>query len=149
MWLHSPHLARHTLPTYLYLHHQNQLGPRLTALAVLTAARNINSDYLWAAHEPAAHKAGVEASIIDAVRTNRAPTNVSERDAAVLRFGRELFADRRVSTPTFVEALRLFGPAGVADLSALMAFQEFVLYSSIVPFDLPSPAAQRPLLPTS
>jgi 4-carboxymuconolactone decarboxylase len=121
----------------------------VTALAVLTAARNINSDYLWAAHEAAAYKAGIEASIVDALRTNRVPTGVSERDAAVLRFGRELFVDRRVSTPTFVEAVRLFGAAGVADLSAVMAFQEFVLYSSIVPFELPPPAAQRSLLPTS
>src|SRR5688572_16233483 len=66
-------------------------GRRLMALAILVTAREHDSQYDWAVHEPRAVKDGLEPGLIDIVR-HRGPLNgVPEQDAALIRFGRELF----------------------------------------------------------
>src|SRR5262249_46382246 len=46
----------------------NILGNAITELAILVAAREGDSQYIWSAHEPAALKAGVTQQVIDAVK---------------------------------------------------------------------------------
>ena len=46
---------------------------------------------------------------------------VDERDAAVIRFGRQLFHDNRMDTATFAKAVQLFGKKGAMDLVAVMS----------------------------
>ena len=55
------------------------------------------------------------------MRTNGPLTGVPEADAAVIRFGRELLDDRKMSSPTFAKAKQLFGPNGAMDLVAVMS----------------------------
>jgi hypothetical protein len=54
------------------------------------------------------------------VRSNGALTGVAEQDAAVIRFGRELLNDRKMSSATFAKAVELFGEHGAMDLVAVM-----------------------------
>ena len=49
--LHSPALARHTRPLNRYLRHEAGLGRRLRELAILVTARELDSQFEWAAHE--------------------------------------------------------------------------------------------------
>src|SRR5580704_8561887 len=49
----------------------NLLGGALTELAILVAAREGDSQYLWTQHEPLALKAGLAQPVIDAVRNNK------------------------------------------------------------------------------
>jgi 4-carboxymuconolactone decarboxylase len=90
-------------------------------LAILVACRATNYDFEWNAHEPAALRAGVPQQVIDAVRTNGALTGMNDADAAVIRFGRELFNDRNVTSATFAKAKQLFGANGAMDLVAVMS----------------------------
>jgi 4-carboxymuconolactone decarboxylase len=90
-------------------------------LAILVACRETNYSFEWNAHEPAAVKAGVDQKVIDLVRTNGALTGVNEADAAVIRFGRELLRDRKMSSATFAKATQLFGANGAMDLVAVMS----------------------------
>ena len=46
---------------------------------------------------------------------------MSEADAAVIRFGRELLRDRKMSSATFAKAKQLFGDKGAMDLVAVMS----------------------------
>lgn len=96
------------------------LNPHVRELAILVACRETNYDLEWNAHEPAALKAGVQASVIDTVRQGRALTGVDEKDAVVIRFGRQMLTDKRVDSATFAKAVELFGRRGAMDLVAVM-----------------------------
>jgi len=155
MWMHSPKMAKHILPAYMYLRFGGdsfsamQFDVRLTELAILVAARQINSQYQWTSHEPTARKVGVEPAIIDVVKYRRSLEGLGEKEALIIRFGRELFGDRKVSSETFAHALGVFGREGVTDLAGLMAFYEFLFLSSNATFDLQMPPGRQPLLPMS
>ena len=147
MWMHSPKMAQHILPAYMYLRYGNQFGPRLTELVILVAAREINSQYEWTAHEPIAVKAGLEQEVIDVIKHRRSLDGLGEEEALISRFGRELLGDRLVSAGTFADAQRVFGTVGVTDLAGLMALYNFLFLSSHVTFDVQMPADWQPLLP--
>src|SRR5215470_17518772 len=56
-----------------YLRKDGVLGERLTELAILVASREVDEQYVWGAHEPAALKLGISQSVIDAVKYGREP----------------------------------------------------------------------------
>jgi 4-carboxymuconolactone decarboxylase len=97
------------------------LDAHVRELAILVACRDTNYDFEWNAHEPAALRAGVAQQVIDVVRTNGSLAGVNEADAAVIRFGRELLRDRKMSSATFAKAKELFGARGAMDLVAVMS----------------------------
>lgn len=90
-------------------------------LAIMVASRETNYTLEWNGHEPAAIRAGVDPKVIDVVRRDLALTGIDERDAAVIRFGRELLGDRQMSSTTFAKAVELFGAHGAMDLVAVMS----------------------------
>lgn len=118
--LHSPELARHTRPLNNYLRYQAGLGGRVRELAILTAARELDSQFEWAAHEAEARREGIAAETIEIVRRRGDTAGLDEADAAVIALGREMFGARKVSAATYARALRLFGPRKLVDLVALM-----------------------------
>ena len=97
------------------------LDAHVRELAILVACRATNYTFEWNAHEAAAVRAGVEQKVIDIVRTNAALTGVNDADAAVIRFGRELLNDRKMSSATFAKAKELYGAKGAMDLVAVMS----------------------------
>jgi 4-carboxymuconolactone decarboxylase len=97
------------------------LDPHVRELAILVACRETNYNLEWNGHEPSALKAGVDQKVVDTVRNNGALTGLSEADAAVIRFGRELLRDRKMSSATFAKAKQLFGERGTMDLVAVMS----------------------------
>jgi 4-carboxymuconolactone decarboxylase len=96
------------------------LNPHVRELAILVACRETNYNLEWNGHEQAAVKAGVDAKVIDVVRHNGALAGVPDQDAAVIRFGRQLFTDKKVESATFAKAVELFGQRGVMDMVAVM-----------------------------
>ena len=97
------------------------LDPHVRELAILVACRETNYSLEWNAHEPAALKAGVDRKAIEAVRKNLSLTGIDEKDAVVVRFGRQLFHDNRMDSETFAKAAQLFGRKGAMDLVAVMS----------------------------
>jgi 4-carboxymuconolactone decarboxylase len=99
----------------------SSLDAHVRELAILVACRATNYTFEWNAHEPAAVRAGVDQKVIDAVRTNGALTGLPDADAAVIRFGREMLNDRKMSSATFAKAKQLYGDKGAMDLVAVMS----------------------------
>jgi 4-carboxymuconolactone decarboxylase len=97
------------------------LDVHVRELAILVACRATNYDFEWNTHAPAALRAGVPQQAVDAVRSNGALTGLTDADAAVIRFGRELLNDRKMSSATFAKAKELFGAKGAMDLVAVMS----------------------------
>lgn len=126
---------------------EGTLGTHVNELAILIATRETNFSSEWNSHEPAALKAGIDAATIDVVRFNKDASGVPEKDAIVIRFGRQLFREKKVSADTFARAEALFGKRGTLELVALMGDYALVgLISDAVDQHLPEGKALLPVL---
>jgi 4-carboxymuconolactone decarboxylase len=121
------------------------LDAHVRELAILVACRETNYDFEWNGHVPAALKAGVEQKVVDVVKNNGALTGLSDVDAAVIRFGRELLRDREMSSATFAKAKELFGAKGAMDLVAVMSTYAVSGFYAIAVDEHPAPG--QPTLP--
>lgn len=119
--LHSPRYSKIARPVNAYLRFEAGFSPHVREVAILTTARECDSQFEWAAHEPEALKEGVPASLIDVIRHRRPLSGVDPADATIIALGREMFGARKVSAQTYAAALKQFGRSGLVDLVALMA----------------------------
>lgn len=105
--------------------HNGAVGGTLDAhareLAILVACRETNFTFEWNGHKKAALDAGVDPKVIDAVEHGQSLDGLPDADAAVIRFGREMLGDRKMSSATFAKAVELFGQHGAMDLVAVMS----------------------------
>ena len=118
--LHSPELSRHARPLNRYLRHEAGLGGRVRELAILITARELDSQFEWAAHEPEALSEGISREIIDIIKHRRETSGLDEADAVVIELGHEIFGARKVAPATFARSLQQFGRRALVDLVALM-----------------------------
>jgi 4-carboxymuconolactone decarboxylase len=118
--LHSEELARRARPVNQYLRNESGFGPRLRELAILATARELDSQFEWAAHEPEALREGVAAALVETIKHRRPLDTVDPADAVVITLAREIFTARRVEAETFARALALFGRKRLVELVALM-----------------------------
>ncbi len=100
---------------------EGTLDAHVRELAILVACRETNYSLEWNAHSASALKAGVDQKTIDVVRRNGALTGIDEKDATVIRFGRQLFHDGKMDSATFAKATQLFGRRGAMDMVAVMS----------------------------
>jgi 4-carboxymuconolactone decarboxylase len=103
-----------------YLRRKSGLEPRLVELAILVTAREMDSEYVWTAHEPPALKAGLQQAVIDTVKYRRPVTMLGEKDAVIVQLGRDAIGKHKVGSDTFARAVKLFGHQGVVNIVALM-----------------------------
>lgn len=119
--LHNPALAAPHRAYNRALRSVTELGPALTELAILVAARAMSQPFEWTLHEREALAAGLPQRTIDVVKHRRPVEALDEREAIVIRLGREVFDDRRVQPQTYAQAERLFGRRGLVSLTAILA----------------------------
>lgn len=121
-------------------------GSRYFELAALVAAREFDQQYEWSAHEPAGLKAGLEQSVIDAVKFNRDLGGVPDKDATVIRLGRAIFRDHKVSPELWAEMIKHFGRQGAVEVTMIMA--DYAMAGFILTaVDQQLPPDRKPLLP--
>ena len=144
--LHSPLCAVHSQPLNRYLRFEAGLSTHVRELAILTTAREFDSQFEWAAHEPEALKEGVSPRLVDIVKHRKPTQGLDEADAIVIDAGRELFRTKRLSSATFARALKQFGPRDLVDLVSLMGNYAATAIL-LAAFDMQLPPGQEPLLP--
>jgi len=134
------------------MHHLNQYlrktvaGPKFFELAALLAAREFDQQYEWSGHEPAALRAGLDQSVIDAVKHNREVAGLPEKEATVIRLARALFRDRKVSSELWAKTVEHFGRQGAVELVATMG--DYVMAGFLLTaVDQQLPPDRKPLLP--
>ena len=118
--LYSPPVAEAMTGVNDYLRRKSGLDPRLVELAILVTAREMDSEYVWTAHEPAAQKAGLAQEIIDTVKYRRPLTTLGEKEAVIVQLGRDSISKHKVGSDTFARAVKLFGNQGVVNIAALI-----------------------------
>jgi 4-carboxymuconolactone decarboxylase len=120
------------------------LNAHVRELAILVACRETNYTLEWNAHEPSAVRAGVDAKVIDVVRKNGPLTGIPEQDATIIRFGRQLFTDKKVDSATFAKVVGLVGQKGAMDVVAVMNTYAVSGFYAIAVDEQPAPG--RPAL---
>ena len=144
--MHSPRAAE---PIYALnqVLRKTVAGSKYFELAALVAAREFDQQYEWSSHEPAGLKAGLEQSVIDVVKYNRAiPADMPEKDAAVIRLSRAIFRDRKVSPELWARMEQLFGRQGAVEVTMIMA--DYAMAGFILTaVDQQLPPDRKPLLP--
>jgi 4-carboxymuconolactone decarboxylase len=144
--LHSEELARRSRPVNQYLRNEAGLGPRLRELAILATAREMDSQFEWAAHEDEARGAGVPAELIDTIKHRRPLDRIDPDDAVVVQMAREIFTARKVGSATFARALALFGRKRLVELVALMG-NYAATAALLTAFDMQLDPGREPPLP--
>jgi 4-carboxymuconolactone decarboxylase len=104
-----------------YLRYESIIGRANIETAILVAAREFDQQYEWAAHEPLALGEGVPQSTIDVIKHHREVNGLPQDVSLIIRYGREILRDHRLSAETWAEAVSLFGQQGALELSAIMA----------------------------
>jgi 4-carboxymuconolactone decarboxylase len=144
--LYDSKLAEYNNALNQYLRREAGLGGHVREVAILTTAREFDSQFEWAAHEREALKEGVPQATIDAIKERKSLDAVPEADAIIITLGHEMFTAKKVGAATFARALKQFGPRGVLDIVALMGNYAGTA-SLLTAFDMQLPPGQKPLLP--
>jgi 4-carboxymuconolactone decarboxylase len=144
--LYSPKTAEHVRALNRYLRFEAGFTPRVREIAILTTAREMDSQFEWCAHEPEALKEGIERSVIDVIKHRKPTASLDETDAAIIELGRQLFRDHKVTTETFAKVKALFGPHKLVELVMLMGNYAGTA-ALLAAVDMQLHAGQKPLLP--
>ena len=96
------------------------LDPYTRELAILVACRETNYNLEWNGHEASGLKAGIDPKLIEVVRKRGPLAGLNEKDATVIRLGRQMLTDKKVDSATFAKAVQFWGKRGTMDMVAAM-----------------------------
>lgn len=145
-WLRSPDLADRAQRLGEFCRFNSSLEPRLSELAILFTAKQWRAQFEWYAHEPMARDGGLPQDIIDAVHDGRQPTFDRADEAAIYAFCEEMYRDKRVSQPTYEQAVAQLGERGVVDLVGIIGYYALVSMT-LNAFEMPLPDGVAPPFP--
>jgi 4-carboxymuconolactone decarboxylase len=118
--LYSPELSRRHLAVGSYLRYSSQLQPVPRELAIIATAREKDCSYVWAAHAPAARKAGVSEAAVTAVRDRGDIASLPAGERDIIDYARQLWRRSRVAQPLFDRLRDEQGVRWLVELTALI-----------------------------
>ena len=136
--LHSPELAACLVPLVPFSRDVSVVEGRLRSLAILTAARERQAAYVWAAQTTAARRAGVREEAIDVIRARSDPAGLTEEERDIIVYTRQLMRTNRVDKAVFDTLKDRYGVKWLVELTAAANF--FALLAGMVnAFEVPAP----------
>lgn len=120
--LNSPELAGRAAHLGAYIRFESTLTPAQRELAIITAAREFDCAFEWAAHEPLARGAGVREIAMSAVANRRDLSELTADEALIVEYGRQLLRDKRIAPEVFEAAKAAFGEQGITELTATFGY---------------------------
>ena len=146
IFLHSPGFGELAQRLGGHLRFKTSIPPRLLEFAILCTGAFWKAQYEWAAHAVLGEKAGVKPETIRALQAGRAPKSAPKDEMAIYDFVKELYAKRRVSTPTFNRVKKILGDAGTVELVGALGY--YALVSMLLnTFKAPLPEGVKPGFP--
>lgn len=119
--LYFPIVAEHYRIAVRWLRENSGLESKYAELAILVAVREANGQYEWTAHEAAAVKAGIPQQTVELIRNKAEAKGLPEKEEVIIRFGREMRREPKVSAKTFADAERLFGRKNTLAIAMIMS----------------------------
>ena len=126
VWLRTPDIGNIIQSLGAAIRFRSSLPPKLNELAIIITARQWTAQYEWMAHHRLALEAGLDPAIAEDIAQGRRPAKMSEDEAIVHDFSRELHETHGVSDATYKRALDRFGERGVVDLIAVNGYYVLV-----------------------
>jgi 4-carboxymuconolactone decarboxylase len=136
--LHSPKLAEHLLPLVTFNRDDSIVEPQLRSIAALTAARERQAAYVWAAQVDAARRNGLPEPVIDLLRAQGDPAALQEDERDIVVYTRQLMRTNRVEQPVFDALVQRHGAQWLVELTAAANFYAF-LSGMVNAFEVPAP----------
>jgi 4-carboxymuconolactone decarboxylase len=145
--LRSPELADRAQKLGEWVRYRSSIPEALKEFAILVTARYWSAQYEWHAHHAHAIKAGLDPRLAAELAQGRRPSGMSEQEAAVHDFCRELHEKKSVSDANYARVAKHFGETGAVDLIGVIGY--YTLVSMILNVDrVPIPGgAPAPLPP--
>ena len=144
--LYSPKIAQPWSDLNGFLRYNGDLSERHTEVAILVAAWEIEQQYEYSAHEPAALRFGAPQAVIDTIKYDKAPVGLSPEETIIIRLGRQLMREHKVDSDIYAEAVRLFGKKGVVELVTVMG--DYVMVGMVLTtIDQHLPPSRPALMP--
>ena len=143
IYLHSPAFGELAQKLGGHVRFNTSVPPRLSEFAILCTAQFWKAQYEWAAHAVIAEKQGVKPESIRAIQAGRPPKSAPKDEMAIYAFVKELYAKRRVSTPTFNRVKKLLGDAGTVELVGILGYYAMVSMT-LNTFQAPLPQGTKP-----
>ena len=126
MLLHSPELARRLLPMVTFVREDTIVEKPLRFAAILSAVRERDARYVWAAQVEQAHKNGIRKELIDVIRARGDIGALSEQEREIVSYVRELMRTNRVEPATFEALKKRYSERWIVELTAIVNFFGFV-----------------------
>ena len=144
--MHSPKVAEAFHILNQYLRNDGVLAPRDYEVAILQAAWEFEQAYEWSAHEAGARRFGVPEETIDAIKLDREPAGLEEKDELIIRFARALLRDHKVDSDLYAQVVEQFGEQGMVELATIMG--DYVMVGFVLTAaDQHLPAGREDTLP--
>ena len=118
--MHSPVFCRRHLDVSSYLRFTSQVRPDSRELAIIATAREKDCPYVWAAHAPAARKAGTSDATVTAVRDRGELTRLPPAERDVIDYVRQLLRANHVVQPLFDRLQSQYGVPWLVELTGLI-----------------------------
>lgn len=139
MLLHSPKLAERLLPLVSFFRDESIVEAKLRSVAILTAVREREAAYVWAAQVGAARRNGLREEVIDLIRAKGDPGTLPADEREIVTYTRQLMRANHVDQPVFDALAKRHGAQWLVELTA--AANYFALLSGVVnAFEVAAPA---------
>jgi 4-carboxymuconolactone decarboxylase len=139
MLLHSPALAERLLPLVKFFREESVVDAPLRSIAILTAVREREAAYVWAAQVGAARRNGLREAVIDLIRAKGDPASLTAEERDIVIYVRQLMRTNRVDAAAFEALNKHRSPQWMVELTA--AANYFALLSGVVnAFEVAAPA---------
>ena len=136
--LHSPKLAERLLPLVTFNRENNVVEPKLRSVAILSAVREREAAYVWAAQVGAARRAGLREEVIDLIRAKGDPAALSDEERDIVTYVRQLMRTNRVDQAIFDRLKNRHDAQWMVELTEVANYFAF-LSGMVNPFEVPAP----------
>ena len=130
MLLHSPKLAERMLGLVTFFRDESIVEPKLRSVAILTAVREREAAYVWAAQAAAARRNGLREEVIDLLRAKGDPRTLPAEEREIVTYTRQLMRTNRADQAVFDALKNRYGVQWLVELTA--AANYFALLSGVV-----------------
>jgi len=136
--LHSPELAKRLLPLVTFNREQNVVEPKIRSIAILSAVREREAAYVWAAQVGAARRAGLREEVIDLIRAKGDPSTLPAEERDIVTYVRQLMRTNRVDQSVFDALKARHDARWMVELTEVANYFAF-LSGMVNPFEVPAP----------
>ncbi len=130
MLLHSPKLAERILPLVTFFRDESVVDAKLRSIAILSAVREREAAYVWAAQVGAARRNGLGEEVIDLLRAKGDPGKLPAEERDIVTYVRQLMRTNRADQAIFDALKNRHDAQWMVELTATANY--FAMLSGVV-----------------